>query len=269
MDFLGQLHNSDGVVSAGDHEASRRELDIGDGGFEDVRGDLLALLDHLGGGFHDRSAAMHGALGAARAAAVEEAVAVALHQPDRLERDAEPLAEDLRKRRSVAHAEIERAGEQRDRSVALKNDAAQFFRWRRGHFEIAADAEPAQLAALAALAPTLPKTLGVSGQDCLLHHGGEVAAVISHAGGGLGRQLARADVVAPAQLQAIDAKLRRGGVDQPLHVVVALGTAGTAIGRDLGGVGEHALGRDLDQRRAIDVLHVLDSIECRRDRRHR
>ncbi len=56
-------------------------------------------------------------------------------------------------------------------------------------------------------------------------------------------------------------------VDQPLHVVVALGPAGAAIGRDMRGVGEHALGRDFDQRRAVDALHVLHGVERRRHRR--
>ena len=35
------------------------------------------------------------------------------------------------------------------------------------------------------------------------------------------------------------------------------------------GVGEHALGRDLDQRRAVDADHVLHRIDGRRQRRHR
>ena len=73
-------------------------------------------------------------------------------------------------------------------------------------------------------------------------------------------------MVAPAQFQPVDLHLGRGGVDQPLHVVVALRPAGAAIGGDMRGVGEHAFGRDLDQRRAIDALHVLDRVLGRRHR---
>ena len=90
-------------------------------------------------------------------------VAVALHQADFLERDAELLAQHLRERRGVAHAEIERAGEQRDAAVGLEDDAAELLRRRRGDFEEAADAEAAQLAALLALALALGEALGVGG----------------------------------------------------------------------------------------------------------
>ena len=58
----------------------------------------------------------------------------------------------LRERRGVALAVIERAGDDRHRAVGLEPDAAHLLRRRRGHLEEAADAEPAQLAALAALA---------------------------------------------------------------------------------------------------------------------
>ena len=55
----------------------------------------------------------------------------------------------LRERRGVAHAEIERAGRQRHGAVGIEFDVGQFLRRRRGDFEEVADAEPAQLAALA------------------------------------------------------------------------------------------------------------------------
>ncbi len=76
----------------------------------------------------------------------------------------------LRERRGVAHAEIERAGEDRHAAVGLEHDAAEFLGRRRGDFEEAADAEPAQLAALAALALALAEALDVGGVDRLLQH---------------------------------------------------------------------------------------------------
>ena len=152
---------------------------ISDGGrFEHVAGDLLAFLDDLGGGFDDRGAAVHQRLRAAAAAADGEPIAVALHERDLLERDAELLAQHLRERRGVAHAEIERAGGQRHRAVAIESDVGQFLRRRRGDFQKVADTEPAQLAALAALALAPGKALAVGEVERLLGQRGEIAAVI-------------------------------------------------------------------------------------------
>ena len=55
-----------------------------------------------------------------------------------------------------------------------------------------------------------------------------------------------------AHLDLVDAHLARRRVDQALHEVVGLGPPGAAIGADRRGVGEGDLGRDLDQRRAVD-----------------
>ena len=126
--LLGELHDPDRAVGAGDDEASLRELDVGGRRFEHVRGDLLALLDHLGGGFHDRGAAVHDRFRAAGAAAGEQLVAVALQQADALERNAELLAQHLRERRGVALAVIERAGDDGDGAVGLEADAAHLLR---------------------------------------------------------------------------------------------------------------------------------------------
>ena len=230
-------------------------------------GDLPALLDHLGGSLHDRGAAVHDRFRSAGAAAGEELVAVALEQTDALERDAEPLAQHLRERRGMALAVIEGAGDDGDGAVGLEADAAHLLRRRCRDLEKAADAEPAHAAALAALSLAAPETLGVGGLERMLEHARKIAAVVVAPRCHLARQLARPDLVAPAQFQPIDPHLDGGGVDQALHVVVAFRPAGAAIGGDVRGVGEHALGRNLDQRRAIDALHVLDGIERRRHRR--
>ncbi len=115
----------------------------------------------------------------------------------------------------------------------------------------------------------LRKAFPIRELERVLEDGREVAAVI----GLLGRRgvgdLLRLELVAPAQLQPVDPHLAGGVVDQPLHEVVALGPAGAAVGGHEARVGEHALGRDLDQRRAVDADHVLDRIERRRQRRHR
>ncbi len=92
----------------------------------------------------------------------------------------------------------------------------------------------------------------VGGADRLVEERGEFAAVVGRARCGLVRHLPRPDVVALAQLDLVDAHLARRGVDQALHEVIGLGPAGAAIGADWRGVGEGYLGRDLDQRRAVD-----------------
>ena len=168
----------------------------------------------------------------------------------------------------MALAVIERAGDQRHRAVGLEADAAHFLVRRRGDFEIRADAEPAQLAALLAFAPAGREALHVGGFERILEHAGEIAAVICHVGGGIERDLRGADVVLLAQRNPVDAHLGGRGIDQPLHIIVALGPAGAAIGGHECGVGEHALGRDLEQRCPVDtgcVLHCVERGHQRRD----
>src|SRR5437868_11361889 len=112
-----------------------------------MRGDLLAGLDHLVAGCDDRGAARHYRFRAAGAAAGDQLVAVALQQPDLLERDARTRAEHLCEGRGVALTVIERAGNDRDGTVGLETDAAHFAARRPGQFEIIADAAPTQAVA--------------------------------------------------------------------------------------------------------------------------
>ena len=117
-------------------------------------------------------------LRAAGAAAERQLIAVALQQADLVERNAELARQHLRERRRMALAEIERAGDDRHRAVRLEANAAELLRLRRGHFQEAADADAAQLAALLALALALGKALVVGELERALEHGWEVAAVI-------------------------------------------------------------------------------------------
>ena len=116
---------------------------------------------------------------------------------------------------------------------ALKVMPANSFAGARGDFKVGADAEPAQPAALAALALAAGEALAVGKFERLLGQRGEVADVEGRSRRGLERQLLRADLVAPAQRHRIDAHFGCGRVDQPLHIIVALGPAGAAIGGDL------------------------------------
>ena len=194
-------------------------------------------------------------------------VAVALFELDAFEGHAELRAEHLRERRRMALAVVERAGDQPHRAVVLEHDLAEFDAGRRGDFEIGADRDAAQLAALAALLLAFGE-IGVIGDlERLVEHALEIAAVIGDAGGGRERHLRRLDEIALAQRQPVDAHLVGGAIDQPLHEVVGLGASGAAIGAHQRGVGQHGLDVDGHQRRAIDAGEVLADVERQRARR--
>ncbi len=231
---------------------------------QDVRGDLPAGLDALVSGLDDRHPARHHRLRPAGAAAGDQLVAVALQQLDPAERDAEPRRQDLGKRRPVPLAVIEGAGDQGHAAVRLKADAAHLAAGRPGQFEIVADAVPAQFAVGPAFGLARGKAVPVGEPQRLVEQVGEVAAVIGRAVRRLVRHRLGRDVVLAAQFRPVDAGLGRGGVDQPLHVIVGLGAPGAPIGPDRGRVGEDALGRDLDQRRLVDPERVADRVARRR-----
>ncbi len=263
-----QLHDTDRTVGPDDGEAPAREFDIGGSRLHDEAGDLLAAGDDLRTRLDHGRAARHHRARPAGAAADEQGIAVALQQPDAVEGDAEPVDQDLSQGRGMALAVVERAGDHRQRAVRLEADAAHFLRRRRRHFEIAADAAAAQLAVRAALLLTLRKALPIGERQRLVEHGREFAAVIAHARRRLVGHRVRADVVAPPKLDTVDAHLGGGGVDEAFHVIIALRAARAAIGAGRGRVGEHALGRDLEQRRVIDahhILHGIDGVGQRRD----
>ena len=115
----------------------------------------------------------------------------------------------------------------------------------------------------------LAEALPVGDLERLLEDRREVAAVVGRAGRGLAWDLLGADLVLAPQLDAVEAGLGGGVVDQPLHEVIALGPAGAAIGADEAGVGEHALGGHLHHRRLVEADDVAHDVERRRLRRHR
>ncbi len=163
----------------------------------------------------------------------------------------------------MTHAEIQRAGDDGHRAVGLEMNCAQFLAWRGRHFEVAPDAKTAQQAALLALALALLEAGIVGCFQRLLEHAEKVAAVVGHVRGCLERQIALADHVALAQLDAIDAHLGSGKVEHAFDVVISFRPAGAAIGGNESRVGEHALCRHFHHRRAVDAREVLDLIARR------
>ena len=126
---LAQRH---APVGAGDGEHPVRECDVAGGRFEQMRRDLLALLDDLHRRAVERRAAdRHGAR-AERAGAVGHLIGVALDDLDARHRHAEPRRNDLREGRGVALAVIVGAEQRLHAAVLLHADRAPPRRSRRG-----------------------------------------------------------------------------------------------------------------------------------------
>ena len=141
-----KLQQIDRAVGAGNDKTTCLEFDVAGGRFQHMRGNLLAAVDDLVGGLHRCAAPLRASPSASRRCRRRNAaIAVAFHQPDAVKRNAELVGKDLRVRRRVAHAEVERAGDDRNRAIGLETDRAELLAWRCRDFEIAADTETAQL----------------------------------------------------------------------------------------------------------------------------
>ena len=68
-------------------------------------------------------------------------------------------------------------------------------------------------------------------------------------------------MVALADGDRRQAHFPRRGLDQPLHVIIAFGTARAAIGGNRNRIGQRALNADLNQRCFVDAQHVFDDVE--------
>ena len=102
------------AIRAGHGELAVLELDVGFRGLEQVRGDLLALVDDLVERLDDRGAADRQRARAVRAHAEQDTARVAVNDVDVLDRHAEPRGDHLRERRLVALSMAVRAREHRD-----------------------------------------------------------------------------------------------------------------------------------------------------------
>src|SRR5690349_790603 len=124
VQFLRELHDRDGPIGADNDKAPAFKGDIRGPGFEHMRRELLAAFDDLCRALNNRGAAMHQRLRAAGAAANRlDLVAIALDEFHFLDRNAELVTEHLREWRGVAHAEIERAGGERNRKSTRLNSS--------------------------------------------------------------------------------------------------------------------------------------------------
>ena len=253
--LLRQLHDADPAIGADHLEGAVRahELDVGCRGLELLRGELPAALDHLVRGVADRHPGGGQRARAAGAAALGQAVGIALHDPDLLERHAEPLVQDLGVGGLVALAVRLGADRDADAAVVLEADRGELELIAHRRFDVVAHADAAPEAAPRRLRPALPDAPPVGDRHRLVHDPGELARIIGLAGRRAERHRARVDQVAAPELGRVDADLARRGVHQTLHQIDRFRPAGAAIGVDGRGVGQHALD-PVDQ-----VLEVIDA----------
>ena len=235
------LVDADAAVGAGDGEAAVLELDVAFRGFQQVRGELLALGDDLVADQDDGAAAHGGRARAARAHAERDGVGVALDELDPVadRRRAGPpgsasgwwrdpgRARSSRSRRSCRRAD--RSGSRRSR---WSGSAACSMVLERPM--------PRSMPRFAASLRRASKPVQSRERHGAVHVLLEPPAVVGEGERRLVGHRLRRDGVAAAQLGRIDLHLVGGDVDQPLDHVGRLRPAGAAIGRGAMRVGEHA-----------------------------
>src|SRR5947207_325337 len=98
--------------------------------------------------------------------------------------------------------------------MVVETDAAHLLVRRRGDFHVAADAEAAQFAFSLRFLSAPGKARHLARRERLLEDRAEVAAIHRHRGSVLVRDLGGLEMVAPADLEAVDAELARRLVAQ-------------------------------------------------------
>ena len=124
-----------------------REGEIGLGRLEQMRRDLLAALDHLVGGEHDRRAAARDRARAEGAGAGHDLVGIAVLEFDQIGIDAELVEQNLLECRRMALAVIVRAHQQGQRAGRIEADLGMLEEAGRRRLDRVGDADAAQLAA--------------------------------------------------------------------------------------------------------------------------
>ena len=178
---------------------------------------------------------------AARAPAPRDQVAVALHDADALHRDAGLVAEELRVDRFVPLPVRLRADVKADAPILLEDDLRALRRVAQDRFDVVAEPEAAQLAALRALRLPRREARPVAFRLDPREHPVEIAHVIKLARGAAVGEGVGGDEVLPPELPGVHAKDTRRVVHRPLEREDRLGPPRAPIGIDRRGVGEDPL----------------------------
>ena len=251
-----------GLVGARDREHAVLELDVGIGGLEQMRGDLLALVHHLVQRLDDGGAANRERARAVGAHAEQHAAGVAVHHVHVIDRYAQARGDHLRERRLMPLAMAVRAGEHRHLAGGVHANFARLEQARPGAegtgnrgrrdaagFDVAGVTQPALLAALRGLGAPRRESGDIGDFYRLGQRRFIVADVVLQRHRRLvGKSL---DEIAPADFGRIELHLARRGFHQALDHVGRLGPARAAIGVDRRGVGEHRRHFGVDRRRGV------------------
>ena len=255
------------VRRAGDAEAAVFVLDVLGGCFEQVGGDLLALLDDLVDASRDRRTADGGAAAAVGAHAELDQVGVAVDDLDRLRRDAEPVGDDLGEGRLVTLSVGGGAGVDGDGTGGVDAHvgalpqsglSAQRADDRRGRetasLDVGRETDPELPAAGAVGAAGRLLAAQVVVADHLeraVHRRRVVARVVRERDLGLVREGVRRHEVSLANFDRPQTSRVAGEVHQPLDDEGRLRPSGAAVGVDRRGMGEDAGDMAVDRRDVV------------------
>ena len=146
------------AIGAGDHKAAASEFHIVFRGFQEMRGDLLALSDDLLANQDDGSAAHRGRARTARAHSKRDSIRIALDKFDLLWIDAELIHQHLSLDGPVALTMRNRPRNESHSSQRVKTDFGGLDRRIGGLFDGVGEADAAQHAALASFFPGVPRS---------------------------------------------------------------------------------------------------------------
>ena len=255
------------LVGAAHAELAAGELQVVLAGLEQVRRDRPRLLDDLVGGVHDGDAADHERARAVGVQALVRDLGVAVQHLDVLERDAEPVGDDLAERRLVALPVRAGAGQHLDlaggqhpdgRRLPAAADVAERAqhpgRREPAHLGERGDAQPELDGVTAVPALLLLGAQRVVAEQLLGLLGGRlvVAGVVLQPGDRGERELLVLDPVLLAHLERVAAQLGGELVHHPLDAEGGLGPAGAAVGVGPGLVGEHVRAGEPVRRELVD-----------------
>ncbi len=231
--------------------------------------DRERLLSHRFARERHRVARYHGRAACERPGAPSEGRGVAGGDRDVAHVHAQGVSDDLREHREVPLALRAHACCRKHLARRLDRDPASFVWTDAGSFDVERETQAQGAACLARFGLSLWPTGVVNHREGLAQHGRVVAAVVDERRvvlvdqAGVVGKLVGLYQVAPAHLGAVEPKLPRHPVHQPLHDEDTVGPACPTVGAHLGLVGEHrlelaAVGGDLvwaDQRGAGDDGH--------------
>ena len=234
---------------AGRPEDAALELHVIGRGFEQMRRQTFRFRDDLVDAHDDGGPADRRAAAAVRVAAVVGDVRVAVQNDDVLDRDADPVRDDLRERGLLALTVRGDAGDDGDFRGYLHPHATPFpaarrHRLRRPHradLHVGRHADARQPACGARRVtvrdqPFPPDELARLHQGALI-----IAAVVHEPAGGRKREFTGRGEVLQAEVDAIDPAFVRDDVHQPLDEISGLGPSRTPVR-----IGRHFVGVDAD-----------------------